>query len=50
MIELASESMGWDGRTAAGVNVSDGTYYYIIKAQGLDGKVYNETGFVLLTR
>jgi gliding motility-associated-like protein len=50
MIELASESMGWDGRTAAGVNVSDGTYYYIIKAQGLDGKGYNETGFVLLTR
>ena len=48
--ELTSISMGWDGRTEAGKVCSDGTYYYVIKATGFDNKVYNKTGFVLLTR
>lgn len=35
---------GWDGRSSSGVAVSDGTYYYIIKASGIDGKKYLEKG------
>ena len=31
---------GWDGRSASGVLVPDGTYYYILSATGLDGKQY----------
>lgn len=50
MKELSSVTIGWDGRTDDGVKASDGTYYYIIKATGLDNKIYNKTGFILLTR
>jgi len=41
---------GWDGHTASGVLASDGTYYYIISATGIDGKKYFEKGhFSLVT-
>ncbi|MGZ4042940.1 MAG: T9SS type B sorting domain-containing protein [Bacteroidia bacterium] len=48
--ELNNISEGWDGRTTAGLNASDGTYYYVIKATGLDNKVYDKTGFISLLR
>jgi gliding motility-associated-like protein len=41
---------GWDGRTAAGVLVPDGTYFFIISAKGLDGKEYFEKGSFELIR
>jgi gliding motility-associated-like protein len=41
---------GWDGRTASGVPAPDGTYYYIIKAKGFDGKEYFEKGSFTLVR
>lgn len=41
---------GWDGRTTAGLNASDGTYYYVIKATGVDGKEYFEKGTFALIR
>ena len=41
---------GWDGRTASGVEAPDGTYFFIIKAKGFDGKEYFEKGYFLLTR
>ncbi|MEO6884406.1 MAG: gliding motility-associated C-terminal domain-containing protein [Bacteroidia bacterium] len=40
----------WDGRSTAGVNMSDGTYYYILKAVSTSGKDYNVNGFVTLIR
>jgi gliding motility-associated-like protein len=40
---------GWDGRAPSGENAADGTYFYIIKAKGVDGKEYKlNGGFTLL--
>jgi gliding motility-associated-like protein len=41
---------GWDGRTETGVEVPQGTYYYIIIAQGVDGKEYKLNGPFTLFR
>jgi gliding motility-associated-like protein len=41
---------GWDGRTAAGVLVPDGTYFFIMSAKGFDGKEYFEKGSFELIR
>ncbi len=41
---------GWDGRTASGVIAPDGTYFFIIKAKGIDGKDYFEKGSFSLLR
>ncbi|MGQ0827185.1 MAG: gliding motility-associated C-terminal domain-containing protein [Bacteroidota bacterium] len=38
----------WDGKTTAGTECVDGVYYYILSATGLDGKEYNEKGFIQL--
>lgn len=40
----------WDGKTSKGLDASDGTYYYIINAEGADGKKYEEKGFLTLIR
>jgi gliding motility-associated-like protein len=40
----------WDGRTTAGVEVPDGTYFYIITALGNDGTEYFKKGTVSLIR
>ncbi len=40
----------WDGRTKNGKIAPDGVYYYIVKANGLNGKVINEQGFMQLLR
>ncbi len=40
----------WDGRTASGVLAPSGTYYFIIKAEGKDGKKYFEKGSFSLIR
>lgn len=41
---------GWDGYTASGVPAPEGTYYFIIKAKGYDGKEYFEKGSFSLVR
>lgn len=42
---------GWDGYTApTGVEVTEGTYYYLIRAEGIDGIIYNEKGILTLIR
>jgi large repetitive protein len=35
---------GWDGRTVAGIECPEGTYYYLIHALGGDGVEYNFQG------
>jgi len=46
--ELTSPQQGWDGFTAGGSKASDGTYYYLLQAAGLDGKNYQFQGFFML--
>ena len=40
----------WDGMTQAGKEAPEGSYFYIIKAKGSDGKGYDLKGTVTLTR
>ncbi|MCO6499905.1 MAG: gliding motility-associated C-terminal domain-containing protein, partial [Vicingus serpentipes] len=40
----------WDGRTLAGAEAPDGTYFYIIQAKGLDGEEYFKKGGFSLIR
>ena len=47
-INSANES--WDGRTPNGEKAPDGTYMYILQAQGLNGKSYKQNGTVTLVR
>ena len=49
IIELNDASQGWDG-TYRGKLVPAGVYYYVIKARGSDGKVYNIDGDINIIR
>jgi gliding motility-associated-like protein len=40
----------WDGRSSAGLELSDGTYYFILKAVSISSKDNSTTGFVTLLR
>ncbi len=50
MSEVTNESLGWDGNAKNGSDAPDGTYYYIVTADGADGKKYEFTGYVSLIR
>jgi gliding motility-associated-like protein len=50
MSELLEPGAGWDGRTSGGLLAVPGTYYYILKAKGDDGKSYEFNGFMMLIR
>jgi gliding motility-associated-like protein len=41
---------GWDGRTEAGVEASNGVYFYVIKAKGFDGQELEFKGHFTLKR
>ncbi len=40
----------WDGRTTAGKEAPAGTYFFTMKAKGLDGKEYDQKGSFILIR
>ncbi len=49
VVEITSG--GWDGRTKSGVEASDGTYFYMLKATSLlPGKEYDSKGVISLVR
>ncbi len=50
MYEWSTLTGGWDGKAPNGENVADGTYYYIIRAKGTDGKDYKLNGAFTLLR
>jgi gliding motility-associated-like protein len=41
---------GWDGKLKNGKEASDGTYYFTVYAEGLDGGLIDEAGWVQLIR
>ncbi|MGL5892920.1 MAG: gliding motility-associated C-terminal domain-containing protein, partial [Bacteroidia bacterium] len=47
---LTRVNQGWDGRTTSGVEVTEGTYYFVLRAAGFDQRVYDLTGFLTLLR
>jgi gliding motility-associated-like protein len=43
-------NISWDGKNPSGKDCPDGTYFYIIKAKGKDGKDYDQKGNLSLFR
>lgn len=50
MFEFDGVHAFWDGRTTSGVEVPDGTYFYLFNAKSATGKEYQENGHVMLMR
>ncbi|MCB9198205.1 MAG: gliding motility-associated C-terminal domain-containing protein, partial [Flavobacteriales bacterium] len=50
VFEFDTLEAGWDGRTVSGLEASEGTYYYLINAEGGDGVIYNYQGPFELVR
>ncbi|MBC7862232.1 MAG: gliding motility-associated C-terminal domain-containing protein, partial [Bacteroidia bacterium] len=50
MYQILDPTGKWDGKETNSSQAADGTYFYILKAKGADGKEYNIEGFILLTR
>jgi len=46
----ASGNLTWVGKTKGGTDVADGTYFYVIRAKGLDGKDFDFKGTVNIFR
>ena len=47
---LTAPNQSWDGTVPNGDKAPEGTYMYILEAQGLDGKIYKQQGTLLLAR
>ncbi len=50
VFEANSPNIDWTGNSQAGVEESDGTYYYILKATDYKNKDYNLDGYLQLIR
>jgi gliding motility-associated-like protein len=50
MVELQGSGASWDGRTMAGVEVPEATYYYIIQITDYLDVVTEYTGYLMLIR
>ena len=48
--EWTDVTKGWNGNNKNGGSEPDGTYYYLISATGMDGKLYKTTGYLTLIR
>lgn len=46
----SSGNIKWDGTTTSGSAVSEGTYFYVLKASSLDGKAYDLKGTINVFR
>ena len=41
---------GWDGKSSDGTELPEGSYIYVVKATGIEGKTYDLSGFFQLVR
>jgi len=44
------ENKAWDGRGADGQNLPEGVYFFVFKADGIDGHYYEEKGSITIMR
>ena len=44
------ENKAWDGRGADGQNLPEGVYFFVFKADGIDGHYYEEKGSITIIR
>jgi flagellar hook assembly protein FlgD len=47
---LGSVNQSWDGKMNNGNQATEGTYYFILKAVGADGKNYDRQGTITLVK
>jgi gliding motility-associated-like protein len=50
VFEFKSTSDKWSGQSTSGGSCPDGTYYYVMEAQDVNGKAYKSKGFITLMR
>ena len=50
MFTIGNVNQSWDGTLYNGNTATDGTYYYMIKAVGIDGKTFSVEGYMTLIR
>jgi len=50
VFESQTAAEKWDGRSTSGVPLSDGAYYFILKAVSVTGKDYSTKGYIQLIR
>ena len=50
IFESVSIENSWDGKNKFGEDIPIGTYFYLISARGIDGKTYEHTGSITLSR
>ena len=44
------ENIAWDGRGADGENLPEAVYFFALKADGIDGRYYEEKGSITIVR
>ncbi len=50
VVTLSGPNAKWDGALSNGIIASEGTYYYILSAEGADGKTYTKEGHLTLVK
>jgi gliding motility-associated-like protein len=50
IFESQSLENSWGGKNKFGENIPTGTYFYLISARGIDGKIYDHAGPITLNR
>jgi hypothetical protein len=50
MYTSSSVNASWNGESNSGIPADDGVYFYIFKAKGVQGELFDGHGFVQLIR
>ncbi len=48
VFEMKEGNQIWDGMNSNGYKLTDGTYFYVLSAQGIDNNVVKKQGFIEL--
>jgi gliding motility-associated-like protein len=50
LFRTSDTSRGWTGKDEGGTEMAEGTYFYVVEAEGYDGKKYDKGGHLTLLR